>query len=141
MKNITIWKPIGMGKYEVSNQGEVRIVKTGQAVKPFTDKLQGYDRVDMYEGGRRIRVMVHTLVASAFIGPKPAGCEIDHINTNIHDNRMCNLKYVTRTENRNNPITRLNRVMWRIKRVIASGKKSQDEIKRLENTLKAFCDD
>ena len=138
MKETTLWKPIGIGKYEVSNQGEIRITKTGRIMKPYTDKLQEYDRIDMYEDGRRIKAMVHTLVANAFIGPKPDGCEIDHLNTNIHDNRACNLKYVSRAENRNNPVTKLNREIWRIKRAIASGKKSQEDILRLVNVLKAL---
>lgn len=131
------WKPIGTGKYEVSDLGNIRVTKTGRIMKPYTDKDQMYDRVDMYEDGRRIKAMVHTLVAEAFIGPKLDGMEIDHLNTNIHDNRACNLRYVTQVENRHNPVTLFNHEVARIRRAIASGKKSQEDILRLVKAMKS----
>ena len=82
--------------------------------------------------------MVHTLVAEAFIGSKPDGYEIDHLNTNIHDNRACNLQYVTQEENRNNPLSKFNREVSRIQRAIKSGKKSQEDIMRLVKVMKVF---
>lgn len=48
--------------------------------------------------GRTFRV--HTYVALAWIGPRPDGHEIDHLNGNIDDWRRCNLSYVTIEENR-----------------------------------------
>ena len=132
-----LWKPIGTGKYEVSSLGNIRVAKTGRILKPYTDKDQMYDRVDMYEDGRRVKAMVHTLVAESFIGPKKYGMEIDHLNTNIHDNRACNLRYATRAENHRNPITLFNHEVARIRRAIASGKKSQEEIMRLINAMKS----
>lgn len=134
------WKPIQSygGKYEVSDLGKVRMAATKQVLKPFNDPLQEYDRVMLYFGGKRRKVLVHTLVADAFLGIKPIGMEIDHLNTNIHDNRAVNLKYVTRSENRMNPLTVFNREVARIKRAIASGKKSQEDILRLVRVLKAM---
>ena len=132
------WKPIGNYKYEVSDLGRVRISSSGKILKPYTDRQQEYDRVDLYEDGRRHKAMIHTLVAAEFIGPLPEGYEIDHLNTNIHDNRACNLKYVTRAENQNNPITIFNREVARIKRSINSGKRSQEDILRMVRVLKAI---
>ena len=43
---------------------------------------------------------VHTLVAEAWIGPKPSGYEIDHVNSNPRDNRLVNLRYLTIADNR-----------------------------------------
>jgi hypothetical protein len=41
----------------------------------------------------------HILVAKAWIGPRPEGCELDHLNGITTDNRVCNLQWVTRKEN------------------------------------------
>ena len=60
-------------RYEVSNLGRVRNSKTGHILIPFIDKDQTYERVCIHDGGRQRKVMVHTLVAEAFIGPKPKG--------------------------------------------------------------------
>lgn len=51
---------------------------------------------------------VHRLVALAFHGPRPSsGHVVDHIDTNRHNNRVENLRWVTRLENiLLNPITR-----------------------------------
>ena len=45
-------------------------------------------------------VMCHTVMALTWIGPRPAGCECDHINGNIYDWRADNLEWVTQEENR-----------------------------------------
>lgn len=44
--------------------------------------------------------MCHTLMALTWIGPRPDGCECDHINGNIYDWRAENLQWVTPEENR-----------------------------------------
>ena len=48
--------------------------------------------------GRTYRI--HVYMALAWIGPRPEGHEIDHLNGNIDDWRLCNLQYVTFAENR-----------------------------------------
>ena len=132
-----VWKPVRQSEgHEVSDQGRIRNAVTKRIVKPFTDKHQEYDRVTLYENGAKVKRMVHTLVAEAFIGPKPDGCEIDHINTNKHDNRASNLQYVTREENRNNPFTLFNNEVIRIRRGISSGKFSQEDILRLVGAMR-----
>ena len=44
-------------------------------------------------------MLVHAIVALAFIGPCPDGHEVNHKNFVKHDNRAENLEYVTRSEN------------------------------------------
>lgn len=48
---------------------------------------------------RRKNRLVHRLVAEAFIGPRPEGADIRHLNGVHTDNRAVNLAYGTRTEN------------------------------------------
>ena len=42
----------------------------------------------------------HILVAKAWIGLRPEGCEVDHIDGNIRNCAASNLEYVTPEENR-----------------------------------------
>lgn len=134
---MTVWKQIPIApKYEASDNGEIRNARTKKVLKPFNDPLQEYDRISIYENGKKKKVMVHTLVAETFIGPKPPGHEIDHRTTNIHDNRPCNLQYVLQSHNHSNPVTQFNREVAKIRRAIASGKKSQEDIMRLVNAMK-----
>ena len=54
------------------------------------------------------RAYVHRIVALAFpeiCGEYAEGLEVDHLNTIRDDNRAENLKWVTRKQNRNNPIS------------------------------------
>ena len=48
---------------------------------------------------------VHRAIWETFVGPIPDGYEIDHINGNRADNRLCNLRCVTHKVNMNNPIS------------------------------------
>jgi Zn finger protein HypA/HybF involved in hydrogenase expression len=90
--------------YEVSNLGRIRSFKGRRStdrvpflprmLKPWRD-YAGYESLKV--GGRRQGV--HQLVADAFIEPRPDGYEVAHINHIRNDNRVENLRYVTRQEN------------------------------------------
>ena len=106
-----IWKPVVgyENLYEVSNLGRVKSLNYKRSNKEKILKnnlgLNGYYRVTLHRGQRR-QCLVHKLVAEAFI-PNPENKKfIDHINTIRTDNRVDNLKFVTMTENNNNPITK-----------------------------------
>lgn len=47
----------------------------------------------------RKMVSVHSLVAHAFIGPRPPGLQINHIDADRTNNHFSNLEYVTGSEN------------------------------------------
>jgi hypothetical protein len=92
------WRPVGRfeGKYEVSSMGRVRVTATGQirALQESRDHL----RVSLYLRGRQT-VWVHQLVAEAFIGPRPDGQEVRHLDGNGLNNRLENLAYGSHQEN------------------------------------------
>ena len=109
-----IWKPIPEyeGKYEVSNAGRVRSLdrsvwchgqtkagyfshKKGRELRPGLAST-GYPCVVLWRGNTQ---KVHVLVALAFLGPCPVGCEVRHIDGSRDNPRADNLQYGTRKEN------------------------------------------
>jgi len=81
--------------------GKLIDFKKGEEFIPKTNG--GYYRITI--GGRKNRKgkYVHVLVMENFGPPKPGPkYEIDHINRNRLDNRLENLRWVTRTENSHN---------------------------------------
>lgn len=51
-------------------------------------------------GGRHHTV--HSLVCETFIGPRPEGMDIDHVDRNPKNNDLDNLRYVSRSDNLRN---------------------------------------
>ena len=101
------WKPVSgyEGYYQVSNLGRVRNIKKrrGTRVGSILDARTnhgGYVIVGLRgESGEYKDHRVHVLVAQAFIGPKPVGLDVNHIDGNKENNKVSNLEYVTRSEN------------------------------------------
>ena len=79
--------------YEVSQDGTVR--RNGKRVKSRKDD-DGYDRVDLYQDGKRKTRFVHSLVNSAHNG---GSGEVDHNDKNRSNNNASNLESVSRKEN------------------------------------------
>jgi len=95
-----IWKDVVgyEGVYEVSDHGRVRRVRTGLVLSPGRDK-KGYTNVGLCVDGKPIRVKVHHLVMEAFVGKRPNGLVINHIDENPRNNHVSNLEYVTQSYN------------------------------------------
>lgn len=108
------WRPVvgREGQNEVSSLGSVRSldriveyksVLGGTFQKAMKGRVlkegkhnAGYRTVSM--DGRR-GLTIHSIVAAAFIGPRPAGCDINHIDGDKTNNCAANLEYCTRKEN------------------------------------------
>jgi hypothetical protein len=139
-----IWKDIPgyEGRYQASTEGHIRSVDRvidmyspliGRVVKrPIKGRVlrpgrnnSGHYSVTLGHGAHGS--LVHYLVLKTFVGERPDGMDIRHLNGNPCDNRLCNLAYGTRTEN----ILDVYRVgkRWR--------KLSLDDAKRIKQLLRA----
>ena len=106
------WRDIAgyEGKYLVSSEGRIKSVDRvtrysdgrtalipGKALKPFHN--HGYLRVNLSRENKRKNMLVHRIVAEAFV-PNPNGKpEVNHINGDKTDNKAANLEWVTGSEN------------------------------------------
>lgn len=111
------WRPVVgyEGQYEVSNMGRVRSIGHYRLFKDGTKRYYKGQLLKNQEARfhksqvtnscyslvtiNRKPKKVHLLVAEAFLGPKPNGNDVLHLNGIKSDNRVCNLKYGTRLEN------------------------------------------
>jgi hypothetical protein len=113
------WLPVvGFeGWYEVSDQGRVRSLartimrKDGKKykVKPhiLTPNLNGSRKRNRQHvevllsgpNGSQVHARIHTLVLTAFVGPRPPGMECRHLNGNAKNNWLINLIWGTAKEN------------------------------------------
>lgn len=108
------WLPvIGYeGTYDVSDLGRVR--RVGRATRSGKGRgggarigrilrtqvvHGGYRTVHLWLAGSQKVHLVAGLVAEAFIGPRPIGREVNHIDGVKKNNAAANLEYLTRSEN------------------------------------------
>ena len=101
-----IWLDVpGFPGYQVSNAGRVKSFRSGERILKQCNDGFGYPKVRLWRDATGMTVHVHKIVALAFIPNPDNKPEIDHINTNRMDNRVENLRWVTRKENTNNPLS------------------------------------
>ena len=92
----------GFPGYEVSNHGEVRNASTGRPMSTFgRSDGSGYLYVCLRKGDRKKNVLVHRLVAKAFVeNPDPATkTQVNHKDECKRNNCAYNLEWVTCSEN------------------------------------------
>ena len=127
-----VWRDIAgyEGLYMVSNVGRVkslaRRVKRGfcevwveeQMMTIHNCKSKGYgcySQVTLFKDGKQKSHRIHRLVALSFLKRKKGCNQVDHINGDKLDNRVENLRWVSQSENSNNPNTKYQ--SKRLKRV------------------------
>ncbi len=85
--------------YSASSFGRIRrdMAASGatvnQIIKPCFSN--GYLHVGLHRNNYQCTVRVHKLIAITFIGPRPTGLTINHIDGNKTNNHIANLEYVT----------------------------------------------
>ena len=109
-----VWKAVVgyEGLYVVNHLGVIRSLPrwvtrgTGAAVRLKGKTLtrsytHGYPQVTLSMGGLCRTVKVHNVVAAAFIGPKPTGKVVRHLDGDRNNARAKNIVYGTHQENSN----------------------------------------
>lgn len=83
--------------YWVDEIGEVYNHRGRRMAQQVTAK--GYCRVHLQINGEPKSKTVHSLVADSFIGPRPKGLQVRHLDGNKANNHLINLAYGTAKEN------------------------------------------
>lgn len=99
-----MWKQVADTEYYVSDRDQIRrkyrdprSILTHGPYRYITGSINSWGYVTVYIAGKVYKM--HRLVLEAFVGARPEGFECDHKNRNKLDNRLCNLHWVTRSEN------------------------------------------
>lgn len=125
-----IWKPIKgyEGFYEVSNKGNVRSIRKNTILSQTVGVKNGYCYVGFCKDGQNKKMLVHRLVAIAFIDNPEGKRTVNHIDGNKKNNAVENLEWATYSENH--------------KHAFANGLKVVSEKQRecARRTGKATCD-
>lgn len=96
-QKVEVWKRYPSHKaYEVSDFGRVR--RNGRILAGGKDK-DGYRRLVLSAGEKRLYKKFHTLVLETFVGPAPAGHCACHFDGDVINNRLDNLRWDTVTGN------------------------------------------
>lgn len=101
----------------------------------------GYPVTTLSRPGKNWSTSFHNVVAAAFLGPRPEGHQINHLDGNKGNPRAANLEYCTKSSNMRHAIDVLKRkigypaqhtveTVLRVKNLFASGK-TEPEISRL----------
>lgn len=109
------WRPVlgYEGIYEVSSVGDVKRLGVPDAIgrprrerpiRPLVGNV-GYHTLSLGRNKHLRSARVHNLVADAFLGPRPAGMEVNHIDGDKLNNRVENLEYCSRTANQRHAVS------------------------------------
>ncbi|MCM0598304.1 NUMOD4 motif-containing HNH endonuclease [Periweissella fabalis] len=95
------WKPVPAyeDKYEASNLGVVRNIKTKHVLKPYTRGDDKHLMVNLSINGLSNTVRVHRIVATLFVPNYKFNHVVHHIDNDPTNNRYDNLMWVTQQQN------------------------------------------
>jgi hypothetical protein len=106
MNDTEEWRKIpGFSRYSVSSHGRIRRDEIVYRARPgfisvnYTGEIP-YPRVYMTsDDGKYITARIHHIVARVFIGPRPEGMVVRHLDGNCRNNHFSNLAYGTHKDN------------------------------------------
>ena len=94
-----VWVPAkDLPTYEVSNEGDVRNVKTGRIIKQHING-RGYPSLALRKDKQQITKVTHRLIADSFFDGDHEGLDVNHRDGNKTNNYISNLEWCTRKEN------------------------------------------
>lgn len=96
------WKPVPgyEGLYLVSSLGHFRRHGAEKLLAVTISPHNGYGYVRLSKAGKARNYRAHRLVLRAFVGDHAAGQEARHLNGTRSDNKLENLRWVTKIENK-----------------------------------------
>ena len=89
------------GHYQVSNYGNVRSIKREPCLLKGDYQKNGYKRVYLWLNGGKKNLLVHRLVAEAFIDNPDFLTDVNHIDEDKSNNHIDNLEWCTHLYNMN----------------------------------------
>ena len=96
------WRSIdGYTNYQVSNVGRIRNLSTGKISKGF-DNGNGYLKTVLCQGNKQEGLYIHRIVAQEFLDNPQNKLKVDHINGDIKNNSITNLRWASVSENSRN---------------------------------------
>lgn len=93
-----VWKQIEDFDYEINSEGVVRRVSNKRIKKSHISK-SGYVSIQLCLETSKKNFYLHRLLAIYFIPNIDNKLFVNHINGTKHDNRLCNLEWVSHSEN------------------------------------------
>ena len=87
------------GQYGVSTDGRVWSYVKGIIISGRRSTTSPYLYVDLYKNNRSIKYSIHRLVATTYIQNPDNLPEVDHIDRDIYNNDVSNLRWTTRKGN------------------------------------------
>lgn len=89
------------GLYAITENGQVWSYRSNRYLK-WEESLKGYIRVTLVKDGKRKHFKVSRLVAETYIPNPDCKPEVDHIDRDLNNNNMSNLRWVSSSENKQN---------------------------------------
>lgn len=95
-----MWKDIKgyEGRYQVNTQGQIKSLRRNIIMSLLLGG-NGYYKVGLRNSSGKVRHIVHRIVAETFIDNPHQKPQVNHIDGNKLNNNVCNLEWVTASEN------------------------------------------